>query len=194
MSLRDNREGGDGSTKAWQGKVPDIITGLPEYLLQGLRPLTSWESPTPSAMQSLAHLIEPNDYALVQGAANPMVQNRVLREVVSPYLRHYSRKRRERLFHWIVVEWGRIGSGGNGLDECVRALGDFDRKQVSAFIKHKARDRIAGWSKVLSFVDHLNYPVYDARNAIALNVLLDPRGNIGRFFMPSTQKNCANCR
>lgn len=163
------------------------ITGLPMYLLQGLQPLTTWNSPPASAIQNLAQLISSTDHLLVIGAPTPLAQNRVLREVVSPYLRHYSSQRREDLFRWIIVEWGQIKSGGNGLGEWVRALGNYDRDQVSAFIKSKGKNRVASWSKVLSFIDHLNYPVYDARNAIALNALLDPRGNIGRFYMPPTQ-------
>lgn len=115
-------------------------------------------------------------------------QNRALRKIISQHMRRSTQERREEIFKWIVKMWGGIRGGKDDtFGTWVRELSYFDEDRVKAFYVKREDKRPSSWSKILSFADHTQYPIYDARNAVALNVILEGTKVEGRFRMPATR-------
>lgn len=141
-----------------------------------------------SSLPSLASHIRRDEIALLEQEADSWVQNRELRKVISRYLRTSDQAVREGLIRWIVQVWGGIRGGDKEAPkEWVTEFGDFDDGQVDVFM-HSWRDRrLASWTKVLAFAAHDKFPIYDAQNALTLNVILAEAGHRIRFKVPDSQ-------
>lgn len=98
--------------------------------------------------------------------------------------------KREALFDAIIAGWGGIQSGDRAIYQVWSdKVAGFEQQSVWRFADEHMDHRISSWSKVLSFADHHNYPVYDSRNAIALNIMLEEWGRNERFLMPAPQSD-----
>lgn len=96
--------------------------------------------------------------------------------------------KREALFDAVIIGWGGIQSGDRAIYQVWSdKVANFEPENVWRFADEHMDHRISSWSKVLSFADHQNYPVYDSRNAIALNIMLEELGRNERFLMPTPQ-------
>jgi len=138
--------------------------------------------------KKLPDFLTDDDRAELTSINDSWERNRKLRELVSKHMRKKTREMREDIFKWIVKDWGGIRGGNDDVfAEWVAELGVFERKRIEDFFKNEERDRPSSWSKILSFIDHRYYPVYDARNAVALNIILEETDLKWRFFMPGTQ-------
>lgn len=136
----------------------------------------------------LPEFVTADDRAVLTGINDSWERNRELRKVVSKRMKHTTHERREEIFKWIVKDWGGIRGGNDEVfPQWVSELGVFERERIEAFFKNEERDRPSSWSKILSFIDYRYYPVYDARNAVALNIILEETDLKWRFFMPGTQ-------
>lgn len=161
--------------------------GLPEHIWNNVGSLGSfaWEI---GGLPELREILSTEDYQRVMSAPDSATQNRTLRDVVSPYLTTKgSFEERLRACTWVVRGWGGIQKGHDAIEDWLRDLKRFDETSIRSFVTAKETKRISSWSKLLSFADASKYPVYDARTAVALNTLVLPFGNIGTFYMPSTQ-------
>lgn len=113
---------------------------------------------------------------------------RALREYVSDHIKRTTPEQREDVFKWIVKSWGGIRGGDDeAFSRWVHQLSGLKRETIEEFFKVEERKRPSSWSKILSFIDHRYYPVYDARNAVALNIILEETNVKWRFYMPGTQ-------
>lgn len=98
--------------------------------------------------------------------------------------------KREALFDAIIDGWGGIRSGDKAIYQVWSdKVAGFEQHSVWRFADEHMDHRISSWSKVLSFADHRNYPVYDSRNTIALNIMLERWGRNERFLMPAPQSD-----
>jgi hypothetical protein len=73
---------------------------------------------------------------------------------------------------WIVKEWGGIQSGTDAVTLWYKKCNQYGRADVHNFVNQMGSERIASWSKVLSFAYPQEYPIYDARIGAALNSVL----------------------
>ena len=73
---------------------------------------------------------------------------------------------------WIVKEWGGIQSGTDAVTLWYKKCDHYGRGAVHNFVNQMGSQRIASWSKILSFVYPQEYPIYDARIGAALNSIL----------------------
>lgn len=108
-----------------------------------------------------------------------------LRNQLSPALHNASVPELARIADWIIKSWGGIPGGAK--DACLQwsmALIGFDDARVSAFTAAQGTDRISSWSKVLAFARPDRDAIYDARTAVALNIMLSALGEDQRFHMP----------
>lgn len=160
--------------------------GLPERIWKEVGSLGSFEWKI-GGLSELQDMLSPADYQRVVSAPDSTTQNRVIRAVMSPYITQGSFSDRLRVCTWVVKNWGGIQKGHDAIEDWLRDLKRFDEASVRSFVKQHETKRISSWSKLLSFADATQYPVYDARTAVALNALIWPFGNIGSFSMPGTQ-------
>ena len=135
----------------------------------------------------LREIISPLEFNQVFAHANSASRNRALRQAVSRYLIGGPRAMRERAALWVIKDWGGIEKGHDSIPEWLSQLKQFGDADVRRFVSVMKTDRIASWSKLLSFADYTKYPIYDARTATALNVLLFHTGNKLLFKFPPTQ-------
>lgn len=73
---------------------------------------------------------------------------------------------------WVVKEWGGIQSGIDTVALWHKTCNQYGRGEVNTFVSQMGSNRIASWSKILSFVYPQEYPIYDARIGAALNSVL----------------------
>lgn len=92
---------------------------------------------------------------------------------------------------WIVTRWGGIDDKTDQIPVWVKEWEGFDRGWVHDFVNRMGDDRIASWSKILSFAFPERYPVFDARNGVALNCIFAEIGFPRRFPMTATQNSTA---
>ena len=92
---------------------------------------------------------------------------------------------------WVVGDWGHIHTGHNSLKNWYDEWEGFQRGKILDFINRIGSDRIASWSKLLSFAYPQFYPVYDARNGSALNCVLKQIGIARRFPRVGTRVRAA---
>lgn len=141
-----------------------------------------------SNLPSLTPHIPAAEIEALERETDSWVQNRQLRSLVSRYLRSSDAPVREGLIRWIVQVWGRIRGGDKEAPkEWATELGRFDDEQVGAFMQCWRDRRLASWTKVLSFAAHEKFPIYDAQNALTLNVILAEAGHRIRFKVPDSQ-------
>lgn len=93
---------------------------------------------------------------------------------------------------WIVKEWGGIQSGTDAITLWYKKCNQYGRGEVNDFASQMGSDRIASWSKILSFVYPQEYPIYDARIGAALNSVLWQVGARRYFPKIGTQNGRAN--
>lgn len=104
-----------------------------------------------------------------------------LRDHLSPVLQSEHAKIAIDASRWIVKQWGGIPTGLDAVALWYKECNQYNRGDVHNFVIRMAANRIASWSKILSFVDRQQYPIYDARNGAALNAVLWDIG-IPRYF------------
>ena len=78
------------------------------------------------------------------------------------------------------------------IPEWMEAFGDFNERNITAFIAISRATRISSWSKLLAFADHENHAIYDARTSVALNCALRKLGDGRQFYMPLGQNKTIN--
>lgn len=168
-----------------------LIEGLPQLLWSRVAaPMNDddWRLSTLQA-QTLRNLIGDAAYQSVRSKASNIDQSRQLRVEIAPLLTSPSYRQKGELCQWIVRDWGRIRR--RGVHEVAlwpMEFGCFEPENVQRFIrKRRGKSRISSWSKVLAFALPDHYAIYDSRNALALNVLLQETRVPNRFFMPSGQ-------
>lgn len=138
--------------------------------------------------KKLPDFITPEERSTLTTINDSWERNRELRRIVAKHMQHTTRERRKDIFKWIVKDWGGIRGGNDDVfPQWVAELSDFKRERIEKFFQNEERDRPSSWSKILSFIEHRYYPVYDARNAVALNIILEETDLKWRFFMPGTQ-------
>lgn len=93
---------------------------------------------------------------------------------------------------WIVKEWGGIQSGTDAITLWYKKCNQYGRGEVNDFVSRMGSERIASWSKILSFVYPQEYPIYDARIGAALNSVLWQVGARRYFPKIGTQNGKAN--
>lgn len=93
---------------------------------------------------------------------------------------------------WIVKEWGGIQKGTDAITLWYKKCNKYGRGEVNDFVSRMGSERIASWSKILSFAHPQEYPIYDARIGAALNSVLW-QIRFSRYFTPvKTQNSKAN--
>lgn len=141
---------------------------------------------------TLSELISGEDIAYLKSfQKDDWKVNFALREAFAKQLKGTrSLPRREALFDAIIMGWGGIQSGDRAIYQVWSdKVANFAPENVWRFADEYMDHRISSWSKVLSFADHQNYPVYDSRNTIALNIILEELGRNERFLMPGPQSD-----
>lgn len=139
---------------------------------------------------TLSELINAEDIAHLKSfKEGDWTVNFALREAFAKQLKATpSLAKREALFDAIIMGWGGIQSGDRAIYQVwSNKVAGFEPENVWRFADEHMNHRISSWSKVLSFADHHIFPVYDSRNAIALNIMLEEWGRRERFFMPGPQ-------
>lgn len=96
-----------------------------------------------------------------------------------------------KMSRWIVTKWGGIDDKTDQISAWVAEWQGFDRGKVHDFVNRMGDDRIASWSKILSFAFPDQYPVFDARNGVALNCIFAEIKLNRRFPMTATQNKTA---
>ena len=153
-----------------------------------------WKLPPKSTLKGI---IADKDIKELYSITNSADANKRMRELLSPYLaqrrnqkpsqKHIYDEKAAELAKWIVVEWGGIKKGFETIPNWMALLSDFDENDVNAFTTKMGTARISSWSKIIAFADYENHAIYDARTAVALNVILSNIGSKYRFYMPATQ-------
>ena len=147
-----------------------------------------WDLPKDhSLLEKIVGAAETNKlYAIADSAE----QNIYLRTLLSKPLKNDDYAVRLAAIKWVVYDWGNVRGSSEKHEEWPKELKQFDPQDIEFFITQNYKDRIASWSKVLSFADSATYAIYDARVAMSLNALLDKAGYKQRFYMPppSSQK------
>jgi hypothetical protein len=120
---------------------------------------------------------------------DPDAQTRLLRSSIATYLTgsSASSKSKSEIAVWIVSNWGSVTQGQETLSDWVDELGTFQASAIDSFRKRLVHRRMSSWTKILSFANHQTYPIYDANNAIALNILMEPLSTANFFYMPTGQ-------
>ncbi len=139
---------------------------------------------------TLSELISAEDIAHLKSfEKDDWKINFALREAFAKQLKGTrSITKREALFDAVIIGWGGIRTGDKAIyQDWSDKVAGFEAENVWRFAEEYMDHRISSWSKVLSFADHHSYPVYDSRNAIALNIMLEGWGRRERFFMPGPQ-------
>jgi hypothetical protein len=104
-----------------------------------------------------------------------------LRSAISRQLRQGQAADASHNMHcWVVMEWGQISTAPP--PQWVEDLHPYDDDALRRFVD-RSFDRIAAWSKILAFVDHNHFAIYDSRTSVALNVCLRSIGERRRFRM-----------
>lgn len=129
--------------------------------LPSIQDCYSWDMPAP---------FEPS---LTPMGHNDFERNLSLRRLMSEENQNADDNRKVQLAIWYVEKWGRVTARSNNPNK-IAAF----RKGVSAFavldpkvVAARGKNRIASWSKVLSYRDYDNCAVYDARVAGSLNAI-----------------------
>lgn len=97
----------------------------------------------------------------------------LLRSHLAPLMKGHQPNIAIAVSKWIVKEWGGIHSGApDTIALWYKKCNQYGRGEVNDFVRRAGSDRIASWSKILSFVYPQEYPIYDARIGAALNSVL----------------------
>jgi hypothetical protein len=122
------------------------------------------------------------------------LRNAHLRKSVSPYLKgdKGTPQTKLRLFEWIVGQWGGIQSHSKKslstkMREWRTDFGSFTDNDITYFQSEWGNWNVSSWSKVAAFADYKKFPIFDARAAIALNILLHKMRSEYVFYMPPSQ-------
>lgn len=107
-----------------------------------------------------------------------------LRTLLSAVLTGDDEARAVRAARWIVGEWGGITAGLDSVAGWFGALRPFDATKISNFVNVNQTNRISSWSKILAFLDHNKYAIFDSRTSLALNSAMIISGLRPQFFMP----------
>lgn len=138
-----------------------------------------------NAHGGLRDLIGPALVAEIESERTAEAQTRRLRGEISKILTGaYSHKVKSDLATWIVSNWGSVTQGTEKIPDWIAELGAFDTAQIDAFKARRVHRWMSSWTKIVSFVDHAKYPIYDANNAVALNVLMESLSTANFFYMP----------
>lgn len=96
----------------------------------------------------------------------------LLRSHLAPFMKGDDASIAINVSKWIVKEWGGIQSGIDAITLWYKKCNQYGRGEVNSFVNQMGSQRIASWSKILSFVYPQEYPIYDARIGAALNSVL----------------------
>ena len=107
-----------------------------------------------------------------------------LRTWLSAVLSGDDEARAVRAARWIVGEWGGITAGLDSVAGWVGALRPFEATKISNFVYVNQTNRISSWSKILAFLNHNRYAIFDSRTSLALNSAMILSGIRPQFFMP----------
>ena len=143
-----------------------------------------------NAHKGLRDLIGPALVAEIESETTPEAQARRLRGEISKILTATnSDKVKSDLATWIVSNWGSVTKGTEKIPGWIVEFGAFDTASIDAFKANKVHRRMSSWTKIISFVHYQKYPIYDANNAVALNVLMKPLSTANFFYMPVGRAN-----
>ncbi len=106
-------------------------------------------------------------------------ENIKVRISISEKLSNATKDQVSKYYEWVVKDWGGITSV-SGIEEIVKvALDEKNKKRFNL-------NRVASWSKCLSFMHPEEYAIYDARAVYSLNAVLYEAGlNEGESFFPN---------
>jgi hypothetical protein len=111
----------------------------------------------------------------------------LLKNKISIYFNSDDNQKLEKIFNWIVLEWGGIRGGKDNEDKLLILGKNSIAKGDLEF------DRIASSSKILSFFDPEKFVIYDSRIIYSLNAIMLIEGASNIFFpMPSGRNSKMN--
>ena len=143
-----------------------------------------------NAHKGLQDLIDPTVVSEIENEPSPEAQARRLRAEISLILTGaHSDKVKSDIATWIVSNWGSVTQGTDKIPGWIAEVGDFDPARINEFKARRVHRWMSSWTKIISFVDHRKYPIYDTNNAVALNVLMEPLSTANFFYMPVGRAN-----
>jgi hypothetical protein len=107
-----------------------------------------------------------------------------LRTELSAIMRGCNKVKSEQAAKWIVSDWGGISRGSESIPSWIDTLRPFDTDSILSFIRRIETDRISSWSKILAFIDHEQYAIFDSRTSLALNSAMVMANLSPRFYVP----------
>lgn len=177
------------STNGWNYEVKTIVDFLKQCQVE-LDKIYIWDTPND---KQVTYLLEEQLITQIQAyellnEPNMFLRNIRLKNIMCLQLNAQLNDRQtEKLYNWIVKEWGGLKNTSNIKDKVVRALGDIELKKQCDF------DNISSVSKVLSFIDPSKYIIYDTRVAYTLNWILLKTGSGTKYFpMPQGRNSKLN--
>lgn len=136
---------------------------------------------------NLKQILTKEDYKKLKSLNDKKTENKIIREIISPYFKKHDIELKRKLVEWIIFDWGGIHKNIEGAMDWADEIRIFNEKHIGEFIDIKNTHRVSSWSKVFSFYDHENYAIYDSKVSIAINIALLELDNITLFYMPQPQ-------
>lgn len=150
------------------------------------------ESSRAELSRTLSDFMPQSDVDHIFGGTNGWDRMDRLRQRIKIELLNAPQERATALCTWIVRNWGGIYTGNDNIPKWVEEWQGFHRGKVHDFINKEKYERIASWSKILSFAFPERYAVYDARNAAALDCIFAKIRLGRRFPITGTQNTHVN--
>ena len=168
----------------------DLIPNLVEKIWYEIGDYEGHDWDLPKDQSLLEKIVGADETNKLYAISNSAEQNIYLRTLLSKPLKHEDYAVRLTAIEWVVYDWGNVRGSSQKHEKWPNELKQYDPQDIETFIAKKYKDRVASWSKVLSFAESETYAIYDARVAMSLNALLDKAGYKQRFYMPqpSSQK------
>lgn len=162
----------------------DLIPNLVERIWYEIGDYKGHDWDLPKDQSLLEKIVGAAETNKVYNITNSAEQNIYLRTLLSNPLKDEDYAVRLAAIEWVVYDWGNVRGSSQKHEMWPKELKQYDPQDIETFIAKNYKDRIASWSKVLSFADSATYAIYDAWVAMSLNALLDKAGYKQRFYMP----------
>lgn len=166
----------------------DFYPAIIEHIELGEEFIWPEESSREALAQTLSEFIPSTDVNQILDGADGWERMDRLRQRIKVELHGASEERATAICTWIVRNWGGIYTGNDNIPKWVEEWEGFHRGKVHDFINKEKYNRIASWSKILSFAFPERYAVYDARNAAALDCIF-AKVRLGRRFPITETQN-----
>lgn len=164
----------------------DLIVDYLKNYKEKLEGMYLWTGPNDREVKELLdnEFIDNDDYDRLMDASIGYKRNIELKHIIYSRMKDLSINKQEELANWIVKKWGGIKTGKGSL--FALAL-DMEKK-----LKEKGTssfDKIASYSKILSFKNIQEFIIYDSRVAYSLNWIMLKQNAAKRYFPIPSSRN-----